>query len=181
MKKMFIKLSVISCVLFSLLLINFFTFAGEEKSDKSYIKSLKVVDGKIKLSEAEWKKKLSPLEYKVLRQKGTERAWTGTYNKHYKKGDYFCAACGLLLFKSSTKYDSGSGWPAFYDIVSSNVSTKVDRSHGMVRTEVLCSRCDSHLGHVFKDGPKPTGLRYCINSVCLTFKAAENKEKKEKK
>ncbi len=116
----------------------------------------------------EWKKKLNDEEFKILRMCGTERPFTGEYYSFFEPGTYFCAACGNKLFSSQTKYDSGSGWPAFYDTVGSkNVRLIEDFSLGMKRVEVRCSQCDSHLGHVFEDGPKPTGLRYCINSICL--------------
>lgn len=122
-------------------------------------------------SQDEWKAKLTEEEYRVLRLKGTEPPHYNEYNKHYKAGNYSCAGCGQLLFSSKTKYNSGSGWPAFYDVIDSRkVNLISDHSHGMSRTEVTCSNCDGHLGHVFKDGPEPTGLRYCINSVSLDFK-----------
>lgn len=122
-------------------------------------------------SEEELRKKLSSYEYHVLREGGTERAFTGEYWDCHKKGVYECRACGNPLFHSDTKYDSGTGWPSFFAPVTQDaVTTRVDSSHGMVRTEVLCSVCNSHLGHVFPDGPTPTGLRYCMNSVCLKLK-----------
>ncbi|GJQ14416.1 hypothetical protein GpartN1_g6207.t1 [Galdieria partita] len=122
-------------------------------------------------SEEELRKKLSNFEYQVLREGGTERAFTGEYWDCHKKGVYECRACGQPLFHSDTKYDSGSGWPSFFaPIDKDSVTTRVDSSHGMVRTEVLCSVCSSHLGHVFPDGPTPTGLRYCMNSVCLKLR-----------
>ncbi len=125
---------------------------------------------KVQKTEEEWKNQLSEKQYYVLRQKGTERAFTGEYDKHYKNGIYHCAACNTALFGSDTKFDSGTGWPSFYDIVDEqNVKKVVDRGHGMVRTEVVCGSCGGHLGHVFNDGPRPTGLRYCINSVSLDF------------
>ena len=127
---------------------------------------------KIDKTEKEWKKILTADQYYVLRQQGTEAAFTGEYHDHKEKGIYICAACGNELFSSETKFRSGTGWPSFYQPVSeSNVGTEVDRSYGMVRTEVHCARCGGHLGHIFEDGPRPTGLRYCINSVSLGFKA----------
>lgn len=126
---------------------------------------------KLHKTEAEWRKELSPEAYKVLREKGTERAFSGKYNDFKKKGVYACAGCGQELFSSETKFDSGTGWPSFFQPISKEaVAEETDTEYGMVRTEVLCSNCGGHLGHVFDDGPKPTGLRYCLNSVSLNFK-----------
>ena len=127
-----------------------------------------------KNSEKEWREKLTEEQFQGLRRKGTEPAFTGQCWKHEEKGKYFCAGCGILLFESETKYDSDCGWPSFYSpAIEDNVIAERDSSHGMVRTEVLCRKCGGHLGHVFKDGPEPTGLRYCINSVSLDFKNDE--------
>ncbi len=123
---------------------------------------------KIRKSEEEWKKQLTPEQYQVCRNKGTERPFTGEYYKSKEAGVFKCVACGNELFESETKFDSGTGWPSFYKPISEeNVDTEEDNAYGMRRTEVMCGACGSHLGHVFPDGPGPTGLRYCINSVAL--------------
>ena len=126
---------------------------------------------KLELTEAEWREKLSPKQYQVLRQAGTERAFTGKYDQNKQAGLYTCAGCGAPLFSSDTKYNSGSGWPSYTAPVEGDAVEELrDASHGMVRTEVRCATCEGHLGHVFPDGPGPTGLRYCINSASLDFK-----------
>ena len=122
-------------------------------------------------TEKDWKEELSPETFHVLREKGTERAFTGVYNEHFEKGVYKCAGCGKDLFESTSKFNSNCGWPAFDEALSKNVKEERDLTHGMVRTEIMCSNCDGHLGHVFPDGPSETGLRYCVNSLSLEFKS----------
>lgn len=123
---------------------------------------------KVTKSEAQWRSELSPAQFRVLREKGTERAFTDALHDSKEPGVYLCAGCGNALFSSESKYDSGSGWPSFYQPVeASHVATDTDATHGMVRTEVHCAKCGGHLGHIFPDGPRPTGLRYCINSASL--------------
>ncbi len=147
-----------------------------EKNNPVYSRTDK---SKVNLKEEEWKKILSPDVYYIARQKGTERAWTSKFENFKEIGTYYCAACGNALFKSDTKFDSGCGWPSFYEPISKSAIIYLpDNTHGMVRTEVQCGRCKSHLGHVFEDGPPPTGLRYCINGVILDFEKAEAAKKK---
>lgn len=133
------------------------------------------MNSKKELSEEEWKKRLSKLEYEVLREKGTERPFTGKYWNFKEKGVYKCAGCGVELFSSDAKFDSSCGWPSYYEAIDKEkIIEQIDRSHGMVRIEVLCKNCGGHLGHVFDDGPRDkTGLRYCINSVSIKFEKKE--------
>jgi peptide-methionine (R)-S-oxide reductase len=127
---------------------------------------------KVKLSDAEWRERLSDMQYRVLREEGTERAYTSALNGEKREGTYHCAGCGLLLFHSKWKYDSGTGWPSFYEVVKDHIGTKDDNKLWYTRTEYHCARCGGHQGHVFDDGPEPTGLRYCNNGVALEFRAA---------
>lgn len=149
------------------LLLMFSSCSKSQETQKTIVKKM---EPKIEKTDEEWKAQLTPEEYHVLREKGTELAFTGDLWDNHEKGTYTCAACGEKLFSSKTKFESGSGWPSFFEPINQeNVLIESDTTFGMLRQEVVCSKCSGHLGHVFDDGPEPTGLRYCINSVSMDF------------
>lgn len=150
------------------------TQACSQTSDQrlhSFVTNDTAMKYQVTRTDDEWRQVLTPVQFRILREKVTERAFTGEYDEFFERGAYYCAGCGQKLFESDTKFNSGCGWPAFFaPYLEDNVHIQIDRSHGMVRSEVLCASCGGHLGHVFDDGPPPTGLRYCINSGALVFK-----------
>ena len=175
------KIAVTSFVILALSCLQFSCSGQSAKKNSIPDKHVSTTqtDSSMKKSNEEWKKVLSPEVYQVARLKGTERPYTSAFEHSKEIGTYYCAVCGNPLFKSDTKFESGCGWPSFYEPISKNsIIYEKDVTHGMVRTEVMCGKCDSHLGHVFNDGPPPTGLRYCINGVVLDFEKAQTAEKK---
>lgn len=158
-------------ILYLLISLVFIACKGESQNNPTNTKSKHVMSNKVEKTEEEWKKILNPEQFDVLRKKGTEMPYSGKYYLHKEKGIYVCAACNEELFRSDSKFDAGCGWPSFSDVLdSSKVVYTQDKTAGMVRTEITCANCGGHLGHVFDDGPTPTGLRYCINSVSIEFK-----------
>lgn len=152
---------------------------SDRKADLSLVKNVVAMDTvkKIERSEEEWKKVLTPEQYYILRQKGTDRPFTGPLTYNEEEGTYYCAACGNELFTSDMKFESHCGWPSFdREVAGGRIKTTRDTSHGMIRTEILCARCDSHLGHLFDDGPTDTGLRYCVNSTSLEFRSSSKED-----
>lgn len=171
------KINFVNIWFAALISISFPACAQTTNKDANKLTTATMETFEIKKSEDEWRKQLTPVQFGILREKGTERPYTGEYDKFFEEGTYYCAACGTELFTSNTKYNSGCGWPAFYEpSVNKNIVEKKDVSYGMVRIEVMCAKCGGHLGHVFEDGPQPTGLRYCINSGSLRFEAEKKKE-----
>lgn len=170
------KISFGNLCIVALLSLSLIACAQKGNNNTINTKSVTMDTFEIRKNDEEWRKLLTPVQFSILREKGTERPFTGEYDKFYDEGTYYCAACGTELFTSKTKYNSGCGWPAFYEpAVNKNIVEKKDVSHGMLRIEVMCAKCGGHLGHVFEDGPKPTGLRYCINSGALRFEAGKKK------
>lgn len=175
-------IKVKSTTISALVALLFLVMSCTAQSEKLEKKQENDMAFKIDKSEAEWKEKLSPEQYYILREKGTERPGTGEYNIHFEDGVYHCAACNAALFESDSKFDAHCGWPSFDQAISdSAIVERIDKSHGMMRTEILCANCGGHLGHVFNDGPTETGLRYCVNSVSLGFEKEANHTQKEDK